>query len=62
MQTFRRTESGALVNTDKSATAAYKTNRERAKKLETDINTLNTKVMELESMIQQLIRGTHVIS
>lgn len=62
MQQFRRNEVGALINTDTSAREAYKANRDRARKLESDINTLNTKVQELEQLIKQHLRGTHDIS
>lgn len=60
MQQFRRDANGALINSDKGATAAYKRRRERTKKLESDINTLNTKVQELESIINTILQGIHV--
>ena len=60
MQQFRRdAQSQALINSDPSVTKAYKHRREQAKKLQHDINTLTTKVMDLESMIQQLLRGKY---
>lgn len=63
MQQFRRDKnSQALINSDPSATKAYKLRREQAKKLQHDINTLTSKVKDLESMIQQLLRGQHDIS
>jgi hypothetical protein len=62
MKQFRRDSSGALINTDKAATQAYKQRRERTKKLETDINTLTYRIDALETLIQQLLRGTHDIN
>jgi hypothetical protein len=59
MKQFRRDSSGALINTDGAATKAYKQRRDQAKKLETDINTLINRVNALETLVQQLLRGTH---
>ena len=57
MQEFKRDASGALLNANTDSTRTYKQQRDRANRLETDINTLKTKVAALEAIVQQLLKG-----
>lgn len=57
--TFRR-EASALINTDLDGLAAYKTRRDRMKKieeLETDINTIKQDMSEIKTLLQNILNN-----